>query len=253
MSVAGKRDMHISVITPTLNVGEKIRRLAESLELQEQSHFEWIVVDGGSVDETLSIVAASSVRNKVIVSKGAADGVYSAINQGLSVAKCDYYMMAGGDDRFMPGIFARLIGLLEANKYDLLVGNILKCGKVERVKRGSALFFGMRSVVAGHSVGVVIKKSLHEKYGLYDVGLRVAADVKFMLMVNASSPRALYLDVVFGEFSVGGISCTQKELGEAEVDEIKLLMGYNYMLVRVVRVLMRLWSRFRQGGGWVSV
>jgi len=84
--------MKISIITATLNSAKTIQRLIDSLRSQSFKDFEWIVVDGESKDNTLEILHKITDLN-LRISTRSDFGVYDAINRGIRLSKCDYYIV----------------------------------------------------------------------------------------------------------------------------------------------------------------
>jgi len=97
-----KSPVSISIITPCLNRKEFIAEAIESVLQQQYSHFEHIIIDGGSTDGTLEILDKYSHLN-VISEKD--KGLYDAINKGLAIAKGHIIGLLNSDDFYEPDIF----------------------------------------------------------------------------------------------------------------------------------------------------
>ncbi len=67
-----------SIITPTYNSGLKLEKTLNSVLSQGPDLLEYIVVDGGSTDETLPLLETYGDKLKVISERDA--GVYDAMN-----------------------------------------------------------------------------------------------------------------------------------------------------------------------------
>ena len=78
----------ITVVTPAFNRAHLLPRLFCSLCAQTFSRFEWIVVDDGSTDDTLSLVRefASRAPFPLMVSTRSNGGKHRALNQGVALA-----------------------------------------------------------------------------------------------------------------------------------------------------------------------
>lgn len=87
----------ISVITATFNSANTIRGVIDSLEGQTVQDFEWIVIDGGSTDNTLDLIESSKISCKVVLSEPDS-GIYNALNKGLSLVKGDFFTFLHSDD-----------------------------------------------------------------------------------------------------------------------------------------------------------
>jgi glycosyltransferase involved in cell wall biosynthesis len=93
--------LKISVITPTYNQGCYIRKSIDSV-LNQKGNFqlEHIVVDGGSTDETLSILR--SYGDKISWTSGPDGGQADALNKGIAKATGDIIGWLNSDDLYEP-------------------------------------------------------------------------------------------------------------------------------------------------------
>jgi putative colanic acid biosynthesis glycosyltransferase len=88
-----------SVITVVFNDLEGLRRTQASVEMQTDSNFEWVVVDGGSTDGTVEFIRSldlpclkwSSERDR---------GIYDAMNKGTHLAQGGYVIYLNAGDSF---------------------------------------------------------------------------------------------------------------------------------------------------------
>ena len=102
----------VSVIVPTWNGQPFLREALESIARQSYRHFELIVVDDGSTDESPQIAGeAAGVR----LFPQARAGVAAARNRGVEAARGELFAFLDQDDRFTPGKLERQVEtLLEA-------------------------------------------------------------------------------------------------------------------------------------------
>jgi hypothetical protein len=91
----------VSIITPSLNQGRFIRDTIESVLSQTHPRVEYIVVDGGSSDETLSILREYGDRVKWISEPDR--GQTHAINKGFHMARGEILAWLNSDDVLLPG------------------------------------------------------------------------------------------------------------------------------------------------------
>ena len=89
--------MKISIITVTWNSAATVTDTLRSVNSQTHPNVEHIVVDGGSTDATIEIVRAEGKRVVKLVSE-ADDGIYDAMNKGLSLATGDVVGLINSDD-----------------------------------------------------------------------------------------------------------------------------------------------------------
>src|SRR5688572_23331397 len=86
-----------SIIIPTLNSEAHIRRSLESVLHQSFPNFEILIVDGLSVDQTLSIVQQENDARITTYSEKD-HGIYDAMNKGITLAKGKWLYFLGSDD-----------------------------------------------------------------------------------------------------------------------------------------------------------
>ena len=88
-----------SVITVTYNAAAVLEDTIQSVITQTYHHVEYIIVDGGSTDGTLDIVAQYRDRIATIVSEPD-KGLYDAMNKGMRLATGDYLCFLNAGDSF---------------------------------------------------------------------------------------------------------------------------------------------------------
>lgn len=96
----------ISIITPSYNQGKFIRQTIESVLSQNYPNLEYIVMDGGSTDETISILKEYEGKIKWFSQKD--KGQSDAINKGLKMATSDIVAWLNSDDYYMPGTLEKV-------------------------------------------------------------------------------------------------------------------------------------------------
>ena len=107
----------ISIITPSFNQGKYIEQCIQSVMNQGYVDFEHIVIDGGSTDETVSIL--EKYPHVMWVSEpdhGQAD----ALNKGFSMASGSVFGWVNSDDFFAPNIFGDIVATLK--DYPIVMG-----------------------------------------------------------------------------------------------------------------------------------
>jgi len=102
----------VSVIIPVYNGTNFLGQAIESVLSQSYPHFELIVVDDGSTDQTWSIIEAYGSRLRGLRKENG--GVASALNLGIQKAKGDYIAWLSHDDLFLPNKLERQIEFLRS-------------------------------------------------------------------------------------------------------------------------------------------
>ncbi|MDX9762897.1 MAG: glycosyltransferase family 2 protein [Desulfomonilia bacterium] len=95
----------ISIITPSYNQGQYIEETITSVLDQKYPNTEYIIIDGGSTDETIDIIKKYESSLSYWVSEPD-DGQYDAINKGFSKSTGEIMAWINSDDKYTPWTFA---------------------------------------------------------------------------------------------------------------------------------------------------
>lgn len=202
----GQNDPMITIITATYNADAQLRGLIASLRAQTDRAFEWIVVDGASTDGTTRLLAeAGDVVTRWISEPDF--GIYDALNKALRMTKSEYYLVLGADDRLEPyGIEVYREEARRSNA-DVVTAAVAVDGVIVRPRKAQGIRSGS-PLVSSHSVGALIRRTLHDEIGLYSRRFPIAADTYFLLQVADREKRVSCADRVVGTFSTQGVSGT---------------------------------------------
>ncbi len=105
----------LSVVLPNYNHGSLISRAVTALLAQERAPDEIVIVDDGSTDDSLQIIASLAAKSKAIriVANQTNEGATAALSRGLAACQGKYVYFAAADDWVLPGFFATMLPVLE--------------------------------------------------------------------------------------------------------------------------------------------
>ncbi len=178
--------LKVSIITVSFNSAQTIGDTLKSVAAQLYPHIEHIIVDGGSTDQTMNIVANFPHVAKSI--SEADEGIYFAMNKGLAMASGDVIGILNADDLYADDeVIAKVAAVFEdpaadATYADLVfvdredVSKIVRTWKSGLFKR-SSMYNGW---MPPHPT-FFLRKSIYERYGMFNTSLRSAADYELML------------------------------------------------------------------------
>jgi glycosyltransferase involved in cell wall biosynthesis len=125
----------ISIITVCINSLKTIEKTFQSIKNQSYQNIEYIVVDGGSSDDTLKIIKnySSCISNYISESD---KGLYDAMNKGISMATEDIIGILNSGDIFL-NMFAleKIAKFQQENDIDASIGNITQFTESRRKVR----------------------------------------------------------------------------------------------------------------------
>ena len=101
------RNPLVSIVTPSYNQGEFIEETIQSVLNQDYAHIEYIVIDGGSTDNTVDIL--KKYDDKIIWVSEKDRGQTEAINKGYKKAKGEILGWINSDDTYQPGAIKKTV------------------------------------------------------------------------------------------------------------------------------------------------
>lgn len=129
----------ISVIIPSYNHAAYIGHAVQSVFAQTYTDFELLVVDDGSTDNSIVVLARfNDPRLKILTQTN--QGAHAAINRGLRESAGKYLTILNSDDLYHPQRLEKMIEVLKADPQVGLVGSYIEIidqdGKPSGVKHG---------------------------------------------------------------------------------------------------------------------
>jgi glycosyltransferase involved in cell wall biosynthesis len=178
--------MKVSIITTSYNSASTIRDTLLSVAAQDYPHIEHIVIDGGSTDGTLNIVSEFPHIAKVVSEKD--KGIYDAMNKGIHLATGDLIGILNSDDFYTnPKVLSNVVSKIWEDGTDTLYANLDYVDSLNTkliVRTWISGNYSQRKFRFGwmppHPT-FFVKKSVYDKYGLFDLSFTTAADYEIML------------------------------------------------------------------------
>ncbi|MDD6070067.1 MAG: glycosyltransferase, partial [Clostridiales bacterium] len=103
----------VSVVTPSYNQGKFIETTIKSVLAQDYPNLEYIVMDGGSSDETISILQKYSDKIRWYSEKDR--GQADAVNKGIRLAKGKIIGWLNSDDTYLEGAVSEMVDYLKTH------------------------------------------------------------------------------------------------------------------------------------------
>jgi glycosyltransferase involved in cell wall biosynthesis len=103
----------VSIVTPTLNMGQFLEETIGSVLEQDYPRIEYIVMDGGSADGSLAIL--DRYRDRLRYHSGPDRGAADAINRGFELSRGDLFAFLNADDTYLPNAVSTAVARLIAN------------------------------------------------------------------------------------------------------------------------------------------
>lgn len=177
--------MKISIITVCLNSERTIEKTIKSILLQKHKNIEYIIVDGGSSDNTIHIIDKYRSKIHKFISENDR-GIYDAINKGINHASGEIISILHSDDYFANDQVLTDVAknFLNDSRIDCLIGNTVLIKNGKKIRNYSVSMFKTWMMFFGISPAhpsSFFKKKIYDKFGLYKSYYNIAGDFEFFL------------------------------------------------------------------------
>jgi len=209
--------MKITIITATYNSAATVRDTLESILKQTYQDIESIIIDGASKDGTMDIVREYEPRfqGRLRWVSEPDKGIYDAMNKGIRMATGDVIGLLNSDDFYTCNDVLETVASVfsENNDLDAVYGDI-------HYVRGNDLKNCVRYYSSKHFVrermmkgwmpahpSFYCRREVYQKYGLFDMGFKVAADFEQLLrLIYIHQIKTQYIEKDFVTMRLGGLS-----------------------------------------------
>ena len=178
----------LTIITPSFNQAQFIRRTIESVLSQGVTALEYLVFDGGSTDSTAEILREYAGKLTAVIEPDA--GQADAVNKGLARATGAVIGWLNSDDVYYPGACARALEVFESYPdVDVVYGGADHIDKDDRVIEPyysePFTYERLKDVCFLCQPAVFFRRSVVDRYGPLETGLRYCMDYEYWLRILA--------------------------------------------------------------------
>jgi hypothetical protein len=178
----------VSIVTPSLNQGRFIEDTIRSVLAQDYPNIEYIVIDGGSTDQTLDILRRYDARLRWVSEPDS--GQSEAINKGFRMAQGEIVAWLNSDDTYLAGAVTKAVAHLRAHPEVAMVygeGYLMdEAGRVTRRFPSTEPFNLWRLVYFSDYIlqqTVFWRRCVFEAVGMLDESLHYGMDWDFWIRV----------------------------------------------------------------------
>lgn len=224
----------ISVIVSILNEEDNLPGFLDNIRQQSGADFELILIEGGSSDRTLEILAMnrSIIDHLEIVPRAS---LYQALNRGIDLASGEWLYFMGCDDFLATDtILADVARLLDEKKHDYGVGIVhqFPSGRIFPPRPSTQWLFHSL-----HHQATFYHRRIFQKFR-YNETLNIAADYELTLRVYLADYRLKILNQSIAYFNESGTSGRNRQLAWNECIGIRKRV-YGPVVGVILNVLVR--------------
>jgi glycosyltransferase involved in cell wall biosynthesis len=238
------RSPFFSILTASLNKNHSIRNALESVKKQTSHNLEHIVIDGGSVDATVSILKKYHGTYNLTWISEPDRGIAEALNKGLAKSHGEYILVIQADDRLLDKcILERISPLLAREQYDIYSFPVILdhpvCGPIIR-KPIRALWWNRFKFIFPHQ-GCFVHRRVFECIGGFNEDFSIAMDYDFFYRAVMAGCTVKFFRKPPVAFMGGSGIGTRPDCLTLRLQEERLVQDMNERnpLWRVAQVLFR--------------
>lgn len=190
----------VSVITVVYNAISTLEATILSVLSQDKNLVEYWIIDGGSTDGSAELIRQYEKQLGGWISEPD-QGIYDAMNKGISQAKGQWLYFLGGDDTLRPNIIQQIQPYLNS-QYHMVFGEVMfSNGRLYRSLLGARTL--LQNTV--HHQSAFYNSSLFANYR-YDPTLTIVSEYDIHLRLYISKDLTLHIPVIIAECAIGGAS-----------------------------------------------
>ena len=200
-----------SIITITYNAASVIEPTLQSVLSQTYTEYEYLLIDGGSKDNTVAKAKASGIEFAHIVSERD-NGIYDAMNKGIALATGDYLCFLNAGDAFYgPDTLQTIANAATREEFpDVLYGETAEVDdarnfvRMRRLQAPKQLTW--RSFKSGMMVCHQAFYAKREIAPMYDLKYRLSSDVDWCIKVMKQSKKLVNVNATVVNYLQNGLS-----------------------------------------------
>ena len=235
----------ISIVTPSYNYGRFIEETIRSVLLQGYPNLEYVIIDGGSTDNTVEVIKKYEKYLAYWVSEPD-KGQTNAINKGYQHGTGDIFSWINSDDSYITSTALQNVSQLYLDGYKFIAGrclNVFNNGAEDIIDSVPTSFkrylrFWLHKALPQPSVFVT--REIADKCFPLDTGLYILMDYQLFLRILSQNPKSIYVDKVWTRIKYHGDNKTLSNYKGGLAEWHKIVLAESKKLSDIERQLFLL-------------
>lgn len=240
----------ITIITVTYNAAETLERCIQSILMQTYENIEFIVIDGLSTDETVSIL--NKYNNSISYWVSERDtGIYNAMNKGIMKAHGAFIYFLGADDYLQDKdvIETVMLQVIDDPTVDVFFGKVALSEEGDTHSAVTGRTLTIKDIKKGRMAphqGMFIKTKILKSL-MFSEKYKISSDFELVVKCYVKEYKLLFIDTVIAVYSLNGMSGSNvyKMLVEQQtiIREYFGVLDYTFFVCKSIYIFIRHWVK----------
>ena len=265
----------ISVVTPSFNQAGFIREALTSVQSQDYKHYEHLVIDGISNDDTVNVLRHFKANNDLASISWISErdsGQSNALNKGFRRAKGEIIGWLNADDRYRAGCFEHVVSIFaKYPEIDIVYGDYLTIDergnalKIRREIEFDAFVLLYHRILYIPTTATFFRRRIFEEDNWLNEDLQYAMDFEFFIRLAARGYRFMHIPEILADFRLQPNSKTCRSSDQQRMEhqqvifELSPILDYfkpmrleriALLLLRSIACTKRYLAKFCRGYYW---
>lgn len=242
----------ITVVTVVFNGEQFLDQTIRSVIEQDYPHFEYLVIDGGSTDQSLTIISKYQEQIDNWLSEKDR-GIYDAMNKGINLAKGEWIIFVNADDYLLD---SQTLAACEATLKECDASVSMVYGSINLITNDGQVLqkvggnwestrFEMTYKMAIPHPGLFVRTEAIQKWGGFDTGFRIAGDYELCIRLLQRTTARFLENIVVSNMRVEGVSSNSRNaiLSIKECELAREKNGLRKVTLHSFLLKSRVWIR----------
>lgn len=216
----------VTIIIPTYNAADDIEQALHSVFTQGFEHFEILIVDGLSTDRTIAkIRSLYGTDPRLSIHEAKDNGIYDAMNKGISLAKGDWVYFLGADDRLATKDVWEQLSPYLILENDIVYGDCI--WMPQNIKEEGEWSLEVLLKANLNHQRIIYRRSMLKKFGSFNTKYKIAADHEMNIRLFCKMElRKKYVSITVAKYNSLGLSSRSRDL--VFIEDWRLIFPANF-------------------------
>lgn len=233
-----------SIVTINFNNALHLEQTLKSVLNQTFKDFEYIVIDGGSTDNSVAILKEYEplFNGRMSWVSEPDEGISDAFNKGITKAKGILIGLINSGDFYSDNALEIIANQYQSESFDFFYGDtkkISESGDFVSYVKATKWKAPRKGTPFMHSA-CFIRKETYEKIGLYNSAYKIAMDIDLLMRVHVNKLKINFVNSIISYQRIGGLSHQNRIKGFREYLDINNTYFKNNKLSNYITFLNRI-------------